>query len=136
MFGRFGVVGDRVIYYGNTLTTVQMIKSPNQLEHQIIVVLCEIELFGTNIERYREIANLPDIEFVKRVFETHLNRNWECGLTDLHKRIDYLAGLPCELIPDELFRAAMQDAVSRLDWEVIAKDVDVAEKIQFLKCEN
>jgi hypothetical protein len=105
----------------------------SQLEYQIVVILCESELFGTNIEKYREISNLSNTEFVKAVFETYLQNNWDCNLSELHKRTDYLNGLPCELIPNELFRAAMQDAVKQINWDAIAQDEDIMEKINFLK---
>jgi len=110
-----------------------MIKPLSQLEYQIIVVLCESELFGKNIEKYREISNLSNTELVKTVFETYLQNNWDCKLSDLHKRTDYLSGLPSELIPNELFRAAMQDAVKQINWDTIAQDEDVLERIKLLK---
>lgn len=110
-----------------------MIESRRQFEYQIIVILCEIELFEENIEEYRDKVNLSDSEFVKAVFDSHLESNWECDSTNLHKRIDYLAGLPFDLIPSELFRAAMQDAVKQIDWERIAQDENVRERIASLR---
>jgi hypothetical protein len=110
-----------------------MSTAPNPFEYQIIVILCEVEFFGSNIEDYRKIVNLSDVEIVKQAFDAYLNRNWECGLCDLSTRIDYLAGIPAELIPDELFRAAMQVAVDGINWDAVASDVDVVERIRFLK---
>ena len=115
------------------MNSVARSNSPNPLEWQIIVLLCEIELFGRSVEKYRDISSLPDNEFVKKVFESYLGENWECNLSNLHNKIDTLAGLPCELIPDDLFKSAMQVALQHIDWNIVAQDEKVLEKIQFLR---
>lgn len=107
--------------------------SPNSLEWQIIVLLCEVELFGKSAEKYRNISRLPDREFVEKVFENYLSENWGCNLSNLHNKIDTLAGSPCELIPDNLFKAAMQVALQHIDWSIVAQDKNVLEKIKFLR---
>lgn len=114
----------------NTLTRSD---SPNPLEWQIIILLCEVELFGRSAEKYRDISSLSDDEFVKKVFESYLRENWECNLSNLHNKIDTLAGLPCELIPDNLFKSAMQVALQHIDWDVVAQDENVLERIQSLR---
>ena len=115
------------------MNSVARSNSPNPLEWQIIVLLCEIELFGRSVEKYRDISSLPDNEFVEKVFESYLGKNWECNLSNLHNKIDTLAGLPCELIPDDLFKSAMQVALQHIDWNIVAQDEKVLEKIQFLR---
>lgn len=121
-----------MLKYGESITK-KMIESRRQLEYQIIVILCEIELFEEHIEKYRDKVDLSDSEFVKAVFNSHLESNWECDFANLHKRIDYLAGLPFDPIPSELFRAAMQDASKNVDWDRIAQNENVRERIEFLK---
>ena len=135
------IFGDRVLNFGWAIGMLKWrkpickneMKSPNALEYQIINILWQDVLCDSNIEKYGKIADRPVTEFVKAVFDDYLLQNWEYRLQDLYRITDRLAGLPCELLPAELFRAAMQDAVAIVNWDVVAQDDTILERIEFLK---
>ena len=108
--------------------------APNPLEKQIIIILCEEEFYDEeDTEKYQYLADLPDAEIVKRIFEANIQKEYKCTFSELYKTTDCLVGWDADSVPLNLFQAAMQVAIEYINWSVVAQDEDVVNAIKKIK---
>ena len=108
--------------------------TPNPLEKQIIIILCEEEFYDEeDTEKYQYLADLPDAEIVKRIFEANIQKEYKCTFSELYKTTDCLAGWDADSVPLNLFQAAMQVAIKHINWSVVAQDEDIVSAIKKIK---
>ena len=109
---------------------------PDQLEKEIISILDSCLDRDFDEEEIKVLLVSTNGQFVESIFESYLQGNWECNLSTLHALVDRLNSLPCELIPINLFGAAMKIALSETNWEIIALHKDIKPKISHLRNTN
>jgi hypothetical protein len=114
-----------------------VIINTDQLTEEIISIVSENclseELTKAEIEI---LLNSTNGQFVKSVFESYLQGQWECDISTLYKLVDRLDSFPCELIPTSLFSAAMKVALNQVNWNTVAGHKDIRPKIKELKATN
>ena len=100
--------------------------------NEITQKICEylVEVPGVISQAVANSEGVSDEDILKMAINNTLETDYECDLDTLPQQTDTLAGLPFELIPIDLFSAAMEMAVREIDWTAVANDPEVAQMLR------
>lgn len=74
-----------------------------------------------------------DADICKSLVDMWLQQEYDECLEAIHENMDGLNNVPVDFIPKRLFRAAIESAIPTIDWEIVASNPDIKQRIEELR---